>query len=101
MAKHAGPGSQQSSEPSATNLACLPRNSYRRAVVVWWLWRDRSQSILAKHETDATLPEIGRYFGGMHHTTVMHAIAKMDELRRTDFAIELAITKLLKTLGVE
>jgi chromosomal replication initiator protein len=27
---------------------------------------------LAKHLTEASLPEIGRQFGGKHHTTVLH-----------------------------
>lgn len=56
---------------------------------------------LAKHQTEASLPEIGRYFGGMHHTTVMHAIAKIDEQRRTDSATDLVITELLKTLRTD
>jgi hypothetical protein len=37
---------------------------------------------LAKQLTEASLPEIGRQFGGKHHTTVMHSIAKIDEHRR-------------------
>jgi chromosomal replication initiator protein len=53
---------------------------------------------LAKQLTDSSLLEIGRYFGGMHHTTVMHAIAKMEVGRRTDSATDLAITRLLETL---
>ncbi len=39
---------------------------------------------LCKELTGASLPEIGRFFGGKHHTTVLHAIRKVDELRRTD-----------------
>jgi chromosomal replication initiator protein len=53
---------------------------------------------LAKQMTEASLPEIGRQFGGKHHTTVMHSIAKIEEQRRTDPAMDLAISKLLKTL---
>lgn len=56
---------------------------------------------LAKHLTDSSLPEIGRHFGGMHHTTVMHAIAKIEEQRRADSATDLAITRLLNTLRME
>ncbi|MGA8741088.1 MAG: chromosomal replication initiator protein DnaA, partial [Terracidiphilus sp.] len=37
---------------------------------------------LAKQMTEASLPEIGRQFGNKHHTTVMHSIGKIDELRR-------------------
>jgi chromosomal replication initiator protein len=27
------------------------------------------------------LPEIGRYFGGKHHTTVLHSVQKIEDLR--------------------
>lgn len=54
---------------------------------------------LAKQMTEASLPEIGRQFGGKHHTTVMHSIAKIDEQRRTDKALNSTITKLTETLG--
>jgi len=53
---------------------------------------------LAKQMTDASLPEIGRCFGGKHHTTVMHSIAKIDEQRRTDAAMNKAVETLLDTL---
>jgi chromosomal replication initiator protein len=39
---------------------------------------------LCKSLTHASLPEIGRSFGGKHHSTVIHSIKKVDELRRTD-----------------
>lgn len=39
---------------------------------------------LAKQLTPRSLPEIGRKFGGRDHTTVMHAIRKIEELRETD-----------------
>ena len=32
---------------------------------------------MAKHLTDASLPEIGRQFGGKHHTTVLHSVEKI------------------------
>ncbi|MEM6780661.1 MAG: chromosomal replication initiator protein DnaA [Pseudomonadota bacterium] len=35
---------------------------------------------LAKQLTARSLPEIGRKFGGRDHTTVMHAVRKIDEL---------------------
>ena len=54
---------------------------------------------LAKQMTEASLPEIGRQFGGKHHTTVMHSIAKIDEQRRTDKALNSTITKLMETLN--
>ncbi len=39
---------------------------------------------LAKQLTSRSLPEIGRKFGGRDHTTVMHAVRKIDELRGGD-----------------
>ncbi len=54
---------------------------------------------LAKQMTEASLPEIGRQFGGKHHTTVMHSIAKIDEQRRTDKAMNSTIAKLTETLS--
>jgi chromosomal replication initiator protein len=42
---------------------------------------------LAKQLTPRSLPEIGRKFGGRDHTTVMHAVRKVEELRATDPAL--------------
>ncbi len=39
---------------------------------------------LAKQLTPRSLPEIGRKFGGRDHTTVMHAVKVIDQMRTTD-----------------
>lgn len=39
---------------------------------------------LAKTLTSRSLPEIGRYFGNRDHTTVLHAIRRVEQLRRMD-----------------
>ena len=39
---------------------------------------------LAKSITSRSLPEIGRKFGGRDHTTVMHAVKKIEELKLSD-----------------
>jgi chromosomal replication initiator protein len=39
---------------------------------------------LCKSLTNASLPEIGRSFGGKHHSTVIHSIKKVEELRKSD-----------------
>jgi chromosomal replication initiator protein len=39
---------------------------------------------LCKNLTNASLPEIGRSFGGKHHSTVIHSIRKIDDLRQRD-----------------
>jgi chromosomal replication initiator protein len=41
---------------------------------------------LSKQLTQRSLPEIGRKFGGRDHTTVMHAVKKVEELCQTDAA---------------
>jgi len=50
---------------------------------------------LAKQLTSRSLPEIGRKFGGRDHTTVMHAVRKVEELRDADsgFAEDLELLK--------
>ncbi len=42
---------------------------------------------LCKSLTHASLPEIGRSFGGKHHSTVIHSIKRVEEMRKksTDF----------------
>jgi chromosomal replication initiator protein len=39
---------------------------------------------LSKQLTTRSLPEIGRRFGGRDHTTIMHGVRKVEELRQTD-----------------
>ena len=39
---------------------------------------------MSKQLTARSLPEIGRKFGGRDHTTVMHAIRKVDESSQAD-----------------
>ncbi len=39
---------------------------------------------LSKALTSSSLPEIGRNFGGKHHSTVIHSIKKVEALRKTD-----------------
>jgi len=39
---------------------------------------------LCKTLTSASLPEIGRAFGGKHHSTVIHSIKKVEHLRKKD-----------------
>jgi len=42
---------------------------------------------LAKHMTSRSLPEIGRRFGGRDHTTVMHGVRRITDLKTTDSQI--------------
>ncbi|ANC90429.1 chromosomal replication initiator protein DnaA [Azospirillum humicireducens] len=64
------------------NIRVADMHSARRARAVA---RPRQIAMyLAKQLTARSLPEIGRKFGGRDHTTVMHAVKKVDELRATD-----------------
>ncbi len=66
------------------NIRIADMHSARRARAVA---RPRQVAMyLAKQLTSRSLPEIGRKFGGRDHTTVMHAVKKVEELRHTDSA---------------
>ncbi len=52
---------------------------------------------LCKNLTNASLPEIGRSFGGKHHSTVIHSIRKIDNLRSTDGDFNTVINNLLES----
>jgi len=54
---------------------------------------------LAKHLTEASLPEIGRQFGGKHHTTVLHSVEKINEARKNDKDLNRMVNKLTEQLG--
>ncbi len=67
------------------NLRLTDMHSARRARNVA---RPRQIAMyLAKQLTARSLPEIGRKFGGRDHTTVMHAVRKVDELMAEDTQI--------------
>ena len=53
---------------------------------------------LCKSLTSKSLPEIGRGFGGRDHTTVIHAVRKVEELRVTDTQIDEDIENLRRIL---
>jgi chromosomal replication initiator protein len=64
------------------NIRLSDMHSARRARAVA---RPRQVAMfLCKQLTPRSLPEIGRKFGGRDHTTVMHAVRKIEELRAID-----------------
>ena len=64
------------------NIRLSEMHSQRRARAVA---RPRQVAMyLAKQLTSRSLPEIGRMFGGRDHTTVMHAVKRINELRQSD-----------------
>ena len=62
---------RQSDLKSRSNQKAI---AFPRQVAMW----------LAKRMTRASYPEIGREFGGKHHTTVIHSVNKIEGLRKND-----------------
>jgi chromosomal replication initiator protein len=78
------------------NIKLSEMSSERRARAVA---RPRQVAMfLAKQLTSRSLPEIGRKFGGRDHTTVMHAVRRIEELRQSDSAIAEDVELLKRTL---
>jgi len=53
---------------------------------------------LCKHLTKHSYPEIGRAFGGKHHTTVMHSVEKIESLVATDETLQRLISEISESL---
>ena len=53
---------------------------------------------LVKELTDASLPEIGRAFGGKHHTTVIHSVNKIEKARHIDPELNRLLHSLMDSL---
>lgn len=53
---------------------------------------------LCKELTAASLPEIGRHFGGKHHTTVLHSVRKVEALRQSDPDLNRLVHSLIDSL---
>jgi chromosomal replication initiator protein len=53
---------------------------------------------LVKELTSASLPEIGRAFGGKHHTTVIHSINKIEKERHIDPELNRILHRLMDSL---
>jgi chromosomal replication initiator protein len=51
---------------------------------------------LSKELTPSSLPEIGKKFGGKHHTTVIHSIRKIEKMRETDKEFDKEINSLIQ-----
>jgi chromosomal replication initiator protein len=53
---------------------------------------------LCKALTNASLPEIGKSFGGKHHSTVIHSVRKVEELRKNDTTFNSLVTSFVESL---
>jgi chromosomal replication initiator protein len=83
VAEHFGIKQSQLKEKSNTHQIVFPR---------------QIAMYLVKELTNASLPEIGRAFGGKHHTTVMHSIKRIEDLRHTDADLNRLLHKLIDSL---
>jgi chromosomal replication initiator protein len=54
---------------------------------------------LAKSLTLRSLPEIGRRFGGRDHTTILHAVRKIEQLMSKDEEMENNVSTLKRLIG--
>ncbi len=54
---------------------------------------------LSKELTNHSLPEIGTYYGGRDHTTVLHACRTINDLRKSDTDIEEDYQNLMRSLS--
>jgi len=54
---------------------------------------------ICKELTNQSLPQIGRQFGGKHHTTVLHSVRKIDSLRKKDTEVSKAVNAIVKSLN--
>jgi len=53
---------------------------------------------LCKSLTHASLPEIGRSFGGKHHSTVIHSIKKVEEMRKKNGDFDKQVGNLIESI---
>jgi len=65
-----------------------PKISFPRQVAMY----------IAKELTDTSLPEIGRKFGGKHHTTVLHSIRKIKKMRNENPEFNKEINSLINSI---
>jgi chromosomal replication initiator protein len=54
---------------------------------------------LCKRLTDKSLPAIGAQFGGKHHSTVIHALRKIEAMRGKDQEFDRIVTGFLESFG--
>ena len=72
------------------------------ALIIAMMRAGISMSTIRRHRLDdprqltgASLQEIGRQFGGRHHTTVLHSINKVEAMLRVDEAVSRTIRRLV------
>ncbi len=53
---------------------------------------------ICKSLTNASLPEIGKSFGGKHHSTVIHSIRKIEDLRKRNTEFNSLVKTLIESI---
>ena len=56
---------------------------------------------LARHVGGWSLQQIGRFYNGRHHTTVLHAVDKIEVMKGSEQAVDLLIEDLITALAPE
>jgi hypothetical protein len=82
VSSHLGPGRVRGNEQ---------RQCFSRQVSMYLAWRVGGWSTT----------RIGRFYNGRHHTTVLHAVSKIERLRRVDDAVDALLDVLTGTLASE
>ena len=54
---------------------------------------------VCKQLTPLSLPQIGRDFGGKHHTTVLHSVRKMETLKKSDSEVHTVLNKIINSFN--
>jgi chromosomal replication initiator protein len=55
---------------------------------------------ICRNMTNLSYPEIGSKFGGKDHSTIIHAVKKIEKLMEDDIQMKVTIEKLIENLGV-
>jgi chromosomal replication initiator protein len=95
-------------DPKAVTIETIQRfvSDYYNLKIVDLKSRNNSKSVamprqiamyMCKSLTHASLPEIGRSFGGKHHSTVIHSIKKVEELRKREEDFNSLISNFLQS----
>ena len=91
--------SARSRPPPAGTSASRPTSSSPAPAPPRIAWPRQLAMYLARELTGASLPAIGREFGGRDHTTVLHACRRANERISADAAAREAVEKLFTDLG--
>lgn len=68
----------------AAAFGCTPEQLRARSKARVFTLPRHLAMYIANAQTGASLPTLGKAFGGRHHTTVLYALERIDQLRETD-----------------